>query len=319
MKLLSGLFHSQNFSRLQFTERIVSLGFEFFSFMSLTAKRGKRAFRETERALVALAAEQNAQSVHKFRTSSRRLETLLDQLVSRADRSQNKLLKMLDRIRRRAGKVRDIDLQLAALRTVKIPLQPRRKTQLMHALIELRVKHESRLRKLLKKKAVLELRKSLHRVAKQVSLDPRKDPLQIARQMLADVRPSGSITTGSIAENALHQFRATVKRARYAAELAPQSAESKEFLVQLKHLQDVTGLWHDWHLLTSAATRRLGEVDQSPLVAVLHNITRVKFRHAVSALATSPALKKTANVVPAPEPSQQKPALTLVASHDSAA
>ena len=37
------------------------------------------------------------------------------------DRNQKKLLKLLSRIRKRAGKVRDLDVQLAALRSVKIP------------------------------------------------------------------------------------------------------------------------------------------------------------------------------------------------------
>ena len=62
-----------------------------------------------------------------------------------------KLLKMLHRLRRRAGKVRDLDVQLTALRSLKVPQEPRRKTQLMQGLIELRVEHEKKLRKMLTK------------------------------------------------------------------------------------------------------------------------------------------------------------------------
>ena len=44
------------------------------------------------------------------------------------------------------------------------------------------------------------------------------------------------------------------------------------------------GNWHDWFTLTQTAAKRLGEINQSPLVAVLHNVTGGKFRHAVAAL-----------------------------------
>ena len=72
------------------------------------------------------------ESVHGFRTTSRRLQILLEELLPNRDRNQKKLLKMLNRIRKRAGKVRDLDVQLAALRSLKVPQEPRRKTQLMH-------------------------------------------------------------------------------------------------------------------------------------------------------------------------------------------
>jgi hypothetical protein len=49
-------------------------------------------------------------------------------------------------------------------------------------------------------------------------------------------------------------------------------------------LQDALGSWHDWLTLTQTAAERLGDVNESSLVAVLHNVTRGKFRHAVSAV-----------------------------------
>ena len=108
--------------------------------MSIALDRSQLVFQKTERALLRLSSGQNAESVHAFRTATRRLQTLLEQLLPERDRKQKKLLKMLNRIRRRAGKVRDLDVQLAALRSLKVPQEPRRKTQLMHRLIELRAK-----------------------------------------------------------------------------------------------------------------------------------------------------------------------------------
>ena len=92
------------------------------------------------------------------------------------------------------------------------------------------------------------------------------------------------IPHGPADEEALHRYRLAVKRDRYAAEFAPKSAESTQLLAGLKRLQDALGNWHDWMTLTHTATDRLGDVSQSSLVAMLHNVTRGKYRQAVSAV-----------------------------------
>src|SRR5437868_511196 len=127
----------------------------------------KLVFQKMERALLKLSSGQDPESVHSFRTTSRRLQTLLEQVVPESDRNRRKLLKMLDRIRKRAGKLRDIDVQLSALRSLKVPQEPRRKTQLMHGLIELRAEHEKTLRKLLSKEKIREIRKRLKRASRK--------------------------------------------------------------------------------------------------------------------------------------------------------
>jgi CHAD domain-containing protein len=252
--------------------------------MSIAPDRSQLVFHKTERALLKLSSQQNAESVHDFRTTSRRLQTLLEWLLPERDRNQKKLLKMLSRIRKRAGKVRDIDVQLATLRSLKVPQEPRRKTQLMNGLIELRVRHEKKLRRMLTKDVIRELRKRLRRGAKEVRTETSRDALKVARSMLGEVvRPSGPVS-----EDVLHQYRMVVKRARYAAEFAPKSVEASQFIGQLKRLQDAVGNWHDWLTLTESASKKLGDLNQSSLVAALHNVTGTKFRHAVAALTATP-------------------------------
>jgi CHAD domain-containing protein len=255
--------------------------------MSIAPERSKLVFWKMERAVLKLSSGQHAENVHAFRTTSRRLQTLLEEIIPDRDRNQKKLLKMLDRIRKRAGKVRDLDVQFAALRSLKVPQEPRRKTQLMHGLIELRAKHEKKLRKMLKKELIQEIRKRLKRASKEVAPEASRDALRVARTMLAQVvRPAGPVT-----EDLLHAYRTVVKRARYAAEFAPRSAEAAQFIVQVKRLQDAVGNWHDWLTLTQTAAKRLGDVDQSSLVAALHNVTGSKFRQAVAALSASSTIQ----------------------------
>src|ERR1700728_4482750 len=123
-------------------------------------------------------------SVHRFRTGTRRLQILLGELSPKLDRSEKKLLKQLARIRKRAGKVRDLDVQLAALRSLKVPQEPRRKTQLVNHLIELRRQQEKKLRKAADKATVREIRKRLKRAAKRFNPKTAHDPLVAAKAML---------------------------------------------------------------------------------------------------------------------------------------
>jgi CHAD domain-containing protein len=247
--------------------------------MAVDSQRGRLIFQKMERDLRRLASDLNPDSVHGFRTTTRRLQTLIEELMPERTRNQKKLLQMLNRIRKRAGKVRDIDAQLAALRSLKIAQEPRRKTQLTHSLLELRAKHEKRLSKLLKKQDIREIKTRLHKAARVIDLKSGRDPVTVAAEFAGSVAVSATLD-----EPVLHQYRLAVKRARYAAELASPSRESTQLIAQLKKLQDALGSWHDWTILTHTAIDHFGEVNQSSLVAALQNVTGGKFRHAVSLL-----------------------------------
>lgn len=253
--------------------------------MAISPERGRSIFRKTEKELLRLSSVHRSEAVHGFRTTTRRLQTLLGQLVADNERRHKKLLKMLNRIRKSAGKVRDIDVQLEALRSLKVPQEPRRKTQLMQSLLDLRAEHEQRLRKLLKKEHIRDIRKRLKRAATSTHFETGRDPLLIARKMLGNV----TWPNGPADEATLHQYRIVVKRARYAVEFAPRTPEATKFLAELKLLQDALGNWRDWLTLTRTAVDRLGDLNESPLVAVLHNITRGKHRQAVAAVTAAKA------------------------------
>jgi CHAD domain-containing protein len=191
-------------------------------------------------------------------------------------------LKLLTRIRKKAGKVRDLDVQLAALRSLKFPQEPRRKTQLMHQLIELRGQREKKLSKALTREAVREIHKRLKRARKDFN-PVNRDPLSVARQILEPIAKADGLPT----EELVHQYRILGKRARYAAEFASKSPESAQFIAQIERVQDALGDWHDWLTLTQSAAKRLGDVRESSLVAALHNVTGAKFRNAVTSLSAS--------------------------------
>jgi len=256
-----------------------------FDRMLLRPENTRITFRKLSRQLSKLAGKMSPENVHKFRTSSRRVEVLVSDLSEWHSGNDKKLLKLLARLRKKAGRVRDLDVQSAALRSLKIPEQPARKARLMRTLAEERSQREKRLNKSLDKKTVAEVRKRLTRAAASLEIPKNADPLALARQKLNALE----VDQGVITEKTLHQFRIAGKRARYIAELAGKDAEASRLIGLLNHMQDVIGDWHDWVQLAERAEKLFGGVQESALVAVLRNVTRAKFRQAVTTLSETRA------------------------------
>jgi CHAD domain-containing protein len=254
--------------------------FRFLPGMPIDSQRCRAVFQKLDRHLIKLGAEPSSKRVHGFRTDTRRVQILLAELSPKLDRSSKKLLKRLNGIRKRAGKLRDLDVQLAALRSLKVPREPRRKTQLVNYLIELRAAQEKKLHKSTDIRILREIRKRLKRAGKRFKPEVACDPLSAAKSMIGRFHSSSA----PLNEELLHEYRILSKRARYAAEFAMPSASAAAFIEEIKRVQDALGDWHDWLTLTHSAREYLGEVHESPLVAELHNVTGAKYRHAVAML-----------------------------------
>lgn len=263
----------------------------------------RAAFRKLARQMSKLAEKLAPENVHKFRTSSRRVEVLLSDLAEHRTGNDKKLLKLLGRLRKKAGRVRDLDVQSAALRSLKIPQEPGRKSQLMRTLAEDRARREKKLAKSLDKGTVAEVRKRLKRTSAGLEISTSADPLKLARQKLNELE----VDQGAVTERTLHQFRIAGKRARYIAELAGKDAEATRLIGQLNHMQDVIGDWHDWAQLADKAEKLFGGVQDSALVSALRNITRAKFRQAVNTLTETRAALAGKKPVSVMTPSRETP------------
>lgn len=237
-------------------------------------------FARLLRTLGKLSAHPGPESVHRFRTHSRRVESLLFELVPKLEGNQKKLLKTLKRLRKRAGAARDLDVQIAALRGLKISQSVAGKSQLLRVLVEERAKRLRKLEKSFDKETTCELRKRLRRAAREVSIPEGVDPVAAALRLFLELGKDGAPFT----EKKLHQYRIVGKRARYVAELAGKDEEAQSVVAELKRMQDVIGDWHDWLDLTHRAEKLLGEDPHTALVVALRNLTRAKYRLALHAL-----------------------------------
>jgi CHAD domain-containing protein len=237
---------------------------------------------KVNRQLTKLAAKPDANGVHRFRTGARRMEALLTELAAKPGRNDKKLLKLLGRLRKKAGRVRDLDVQISLLRGLKMAEGARHKAQLLQTLMEEQVQAEKKVAAAFDKSTVRELRKRLKRAGAKLKL-PEPDALSHAQHILSKLERSKlEAQPDPSTDKVLHQYRIMGKRARYLAELAgPKAAQ---LVQQLKRMQDALGDWHDWLKLTQRAENLFSTTPGSPLVAALRNLTRVKFRHAVTTL-----------------------------------
>src|SRR5882762_10210110 len=235
--------------------------------MPFDQKLSRRSFDKLKRHLSKLPESSAPESVHRFRTYSRRVEVLLGELVPEPSGNEKKLLKLLAGFRKKAGKVRDLDVQIELLRNLKSPQAAGHKAQLQRALSDERATREKKLQKAFDKKTVEEVGRRLRRAERELEIPEKLEPIAIASGLLNQVHSDGPMT-----EEILHQYRIAGKRARYVAELAGNTPEAHALVAQLKSMQDGIGDWHDWLQLTAHAEKLFGSVQDSSLVAQLRNV-----------------------------------------------
>lgn len=228
------------------------------------------------------------QRVHHVRTTVRRLEAVLEVCYPEPTSRVTKLMRQMKKLRKRAGKVRDIDVQAAALRGLKIGREGERKARLMSHLADERSAAEERFRKAVHSTVSKKLLKRLRQTADEVAQstappEPNEpvhtptwigfDPISAALRMFArSTREAKALTP----EN-LHAYRTRCKRIRYISEMAGNTREAKRVGSALKRLQDGIGDWHDWATLTQSAEDLFARSLDSALISALRNVTSAKF------------------------------------------
>jgi CHAD domain-containing protein len=251
-------------------------------------ERTQGLFRRLDILLSRTGAAPTPERVHQVRTTARRLEAILEIVYPEPTSRVARTLRGLKRLRRRAGAVRDLDVQAAALRTLKIGRETERKARLLSTLADARAAKEAQFQKAIHHKKVEKLQKRLQQTAlemAQASVPPEQngqnwppvwidfDPVSASLRMFARLaRQTKAITADNI-----HLFRTRCKRIRYVGEMAGMSPESKRVVGLLKRVQDSIGDWHDWQTLTLTAEDLFSRSLDSALVSALRNISNAKF------------------------------------------
>ena len=270
--------------------------------MSLEEKRVKTLSEKLSTALASLAHDVIPKHVHRLRTTVRRIESLVGYARPDLGRKQEKALKNLSALRKRAGKVRDLDVQMKLLDAIANTSTRRDRQTLTEFLKRKRDRQAARLSAAIAKMRGSRLDDHVERIleeSSQASAGTEKpaEPLLQARQELA--RLTETTVNASTKARVLHQIRIKIKKIRYLAELAEKTAERESFLAELKATQDVLGDWHDWEELTFTAEKQFDDRVNCPLLVEVRALFAAKqvaacaaVGHLLSSRAAHPARKQ---------------------------
>lgn len=214
--------------------------------------------------------------VHKLRTNARKLEAAFGALSLDSNKNERQLLKEVKKIRKRAGRVRDLDVLTGHLAGVQIDGEQECQVRLLEHLGTQRRKQSAKLRDVISNHRV-ELKTRLNNAADDLEAflaDNEPEPSSLAAahalQLSSEMDSPKRLNRGN-----LHPYRLKVKELRYVLQLAPNS--DSEFIDDLGEVKDAIGEWHDWEELIAIANDVLDHGPGCGLMRKLKETSNSKF------------------------------------------
>jgi CHAD domain-containing protein len=257
--------------------------------MALDAERAAKPIRKLRELLKKMPAVPSADDIHDFRTSSRRIEATIHSLSLDSRQNGKRVWKQISELRKRAGKVRDMDVLTDYLSNLS---RHREETgchvRLLEHLGAQRLKYAKKFERA-RQQCAPELNKRLKRTAKQMDKllpsNGKKDPAQ--NGVSAEITAAAITLLTGLAEPArlgktnLHPYRLQVKELRNVLQMA-ENSDRQEFVRQLGEAKDAIGEWHDWEELVTIAKTVLDHGANCTLQHGLRNIANSKYQNAIT-------------------------------------
>lgn len=211
--------------------------------------------------------------VHALRVVTLRLQAELDrdaaELPSASHQAQAifRFGKLAQRLRRILGRVREIDVWIGMLRSLRRSMSEAgeyvpRSTRDCIRQIERTEERLKEKRNALEQKLLAEIEKrkvQLDSAGKDageaVEVHHRASHTNAFEQILARFA-SAAAEFPQLDENNLHEFRKRIKTVRYLAEISPRDPACTQLAAQMKKMQTAIGNWHDWQALEQDVSRR---------------------------------------------------------------
>jgi CHAD domain-containing protein len=274
--------------------------------MTLTEARFKALTGELSTAVAKLNGDASVKVVHRLRTTTRRMESLIEYLHPKLTRKQSDAIQELGALRKRAGKVRDLDIQMDLLKqgigNGSATVDRRSLTQ---ALQQKRSRQADRLVAAARKIERSKLFTHLQKIEAQAMMQPdsfgdASTPLRQAETQLTELAAE-FVGHARLKPRLLHSLRMRMKFIRYQAELAAEANEQKQFVERMKSVQDILGGWHDWQALCVVAEKFFRDRANCPLLVEARAVRASKYSAAISAVTNlldshNPGHKRPSNV-----------------------
>lgn len=280
--------------------------------MTLLEKQIKNLSSGLSSSMAKVAKEISPKFVHRLRTTIRKAESLVDYASPDLGRKQEKAMKALAGLRKRAGKVRDLDIQMDLLGAIGNGSTAHDRKVLLEFMKDKRARQAERLAWLVEKVQGTKLFSHLDRVAEGIkesaaSLESPEAPLARAERQLSALGADFARQRNA-KPDLLHQVRIQMKMIRYLAALGEDSAEQQHFLEELKSVQDALGAWHDWEELSKTVEKHFGDRVNCPLL--LETRALLAARYAAARAAVTALFSRYA---PLPAPKQPRSETPLAA------
>jgi CHAD domain-containing protein len=262
------------------------------------------------------------ESVHHLRTGTRRVEAALETLAREAgtrglgeagEQARQRWLRQLQKVRRAAGAVRDLDVHRELLAENFLPPSDSAPDKIAAELADATTAADGSdtVTPLAKQARALDAwlknRRTGAADALSETLDDHAERLLRAEQQfqtaIAQRRSVASRAHRTPARLALedylrlvdamplldrenlHDFRKGAKKARYIAESDESDSAANAIAKTIKRVQDAIGKWHDWEVIAGEAREALGR-DGDALRAELEERAQRAYERALHAVAT---------------------------------
>lgn len=230
----------------------------------------------------------SAEDIHDFRMNSRRVEATLEVLSLDSGGKGWRASKTLSRLRKRAGKIRDMDVLTNYASNLPHPDDETDcSVRLLEHLGAERRKHARKFHVDAKHSAA-KLDRRLRRISKRVesALPAKASPGSRRNTAASDVAAAALKLVSELASASrvgrknLHSYRLKVKELQNLLKMADNGGS--EFVKELGELKDAIGEWHDWDELIAIAEDVL---DHGARCNLIRELKRTREKKLWSALA----------------------------------
>ncbi len=257
--------------------------------MALDRSRLQKPARKLRKLLKKMPKSPGVDDIHDFRTNSRRLETMLEAFALDRKGNGRRLSKDVSKLRKRAGKIRDMDVLTDYVAKMAQPESEREcAVRLLEYLGAQRKKQVKKFQSA-RKQYISKLRRRLQRTQRKIenTLPPNGNGQLKGEPVPAKVAASAFVMLSKLREplklgrTNLHPYRLKVKELRNLLQMA-EGADHEEFVDGLGEVKDAIGEWHDWEVLATIAKGILRHGRNCQVLHALHTTAGNKYGKALS-------------------------------------
>jgi len=257
--------------------------------MALEPDKILQPLRKTRKLLKQISNPPTPEEVHDVRTAARKMEASFQALSLDSYGNERRVLKHVVRLRKRAGKVRDMDVLTSYASKVHPDGEEDCSVQLLEHLGARRKKYAKKLQAAIRQYGPV-VRQRLKRAQSTIDKILRRGAKAASNGKAASAGVVASVFNLSselasptrLGRANLHPYRLKVKELRSLLQMGGNTPQP-DLIDQLGEVKDAIGEWHDWEELLSFATDVLDHVPGCRLVSELKNISHEKYERALTA------------------------------------